>query len=349
MTMLAQGVLPEGASTYADLHDPVFYFITGITVFFALLNLGLMVWFAIKYRARKGHAPQQSPKHSTPLELFWTIIPTIIVLIVFAWGFRTFLHAYDPPPDSYTITVKAKKWGWAFEYPNGVVTDDLYVPRGVPVKLLLTSSDVIHSLYVPAFRIKKDCVPGRTNVTWFEATRATEPDKPFPLYCTEYCGQQHAAMYRFVHVYEPDRFYSWVKQEKSRQQNLSPVERGQMLYRLKACNTCHSIDGSDMTGPTFKNLYGYPRQFADGSSIDAADEQYITESIRYPGNQVVAGRANQMSPYPNMPDDEVMALIAYIKSLSDRGGSPEGGDSDDGSGGGEDTPDDSDSNAGEGA
>ncbi len=305
--------MPQRASSYAGGVDWLFYFIFWLSVFFFFLILGLLVLFIWKYRHRKGHQAQPSPSHSTALELTWTIIPTILVIIIFYFGFRSYLTMAVPPPNAYEIIVTGKMWAWEFAYPNGHVDNVLHVPVDTPVRLVLTSQDVIHSLYVPAFRVKRDAVPGRYNKMWFKATQMGE----FDLFCAEYCGQKHSEMITKVVVHDSTEFRKWLEEASNWEVRMTPLQAGAGFYVRRGCNQCHSVDGSQIIGPSFKDLYGVSRVFADGGTA-VADENYIRESIREPQKHIVAGYDSSMPSFSEkqLKERDVMALIIYLKSLS---------------------------------
>lgn len=314
---LAQGgsiLLPQEASTYAAGVDWLFYLILAICAFFFFLILVLVVYFAIRFRARPGHVAQPSPSHSTGLELTWTIIPTIIVVVLFYLGFRTYIDIITPPPQPYQINVTARKWSWSFTYPNGHVDNNLYLPKDTPVLLVLQSEDVIHSLYVPAFRVKRDCVPGRYNKMWVQATQTGE----FQLFCAEYCGTRHSTMLAKVHVKPQPEFAQWLSDAGNWVAKMPPAEAGAKLFAMRGCNQCHSIDGSGNTGPTLKNVFGYDVPLKDGSAV-RADEDFIRESILNPSAKIVKGYENVMPSFQGQfKDNEISAVIAYLQSLSDK-------------------------------
>lgn len=314
--------MPERASSYARGVDLNFYFVLGVSVFFTLLILGVLVLFIFKYRQRPGHRAEHTATHNTALEITWTVIPLVIVLLIFYFNFRVFLNMFTPPPGTYDINVTAYKWGWGFTYPNGHTDPQLYVPKDRDVRLILTSQDVIHSLYIPAFRIKMDAVPGRYNVMWFRATE-TGPINPetgepegFILFCAEYCGTGHNEMFTRVLVYEPHEFVQKLEEISDWTQRITPVERGREIWATRGCNQCHTLDGTSMTGPTFLNVFGAERQFTDGTSA-IADENYIRESILYPERRIVRGYQNVMPSYRGqLRDNDIDAVIAFMKSIS---------------------------------
>lgn len=305
--------MPQRASTVAAEVDWLFYFILYVSIFFTLLIGALLVLFAVKYRHRGEEKPAPAhAAHSTALEVTWTVIPAIIVLFIFYFGFRGYLDMAVEPANAYEVQVNAYAWGWNFTYPNGVVSPELHVPKDVPVLLLLNSQDVIHSLYLPQFRVKKDAVPGRVNRFWVQATDVGEYD----LFCTEYCGTNHSKMITKAIVHDSTDFNKWLDGMSRWDDKMTPVEAGLMLARRFGCFQCHSVDGTAMTGPTWKNLYGAQRSFADGTGV-LADENYVMESIKYPARRIVAGYANVMPSYlGQIKDADIMAIVAYMKSIS---------------------------------
>ncbi len=300
--------LPDAASTYAGDVDALFYFILIVSVILFAGVMATMVLFAWRYRRRSAADRPKPVKENKIVETSWILVPTILVAIVFVWGFRVFIHMNVAPPNAMEITVRAQKWSWLFEYPNGVRASALHVPVGRPVKLTMSSADVLHSLYVPAFRTKMDVVPGRYTYAWFEATR----QDTFPLMCTEYCGQQHSMMLSSVIVQSQDDFEAWL-QEGLLAADASPAERGEMLYTQQGCLACHSLDGAPGTGPSFAGLAGSERVFADGTRR-IADDNYLREAITQPATEIVEGYMALMpGTYALLEPDEIDALVAFIK------------------------------------
>ncbi len=305
--------LPSPSSTTAPGVDSVFYFILTIAAVFFALVVGCMVLFVVLYRKRPGHTAKDSPSHHTFLELSWTILPLFIVGVIFYQGFAVYMDMAIPPANTYDINVTAFKWGWAFQYPEtGVKTDKLHVPKDEPVRLIMRSQDVIHSLSIPSFRVKMDCVPGRYTYTWFEATDAGEYD----LYCTEYCGKDHFNMLTKVVVHETrGEFEAWMEEEANFLDKMSPVEAGKLLYERNRCNNCHSLDGTASTGPTFMGMFGEEHKFTDGSAL-AVDHNYIRESIVAPQEKVRAGYQGVMPTYKGLiKDAEIDAIIEFLKTV----------------------------------
>jgi cytochrome c oxidase subunit II len=304
--------MPPQSSTAAPGVDKLFYFIFWIAFFFFLLIVGLMVHFIVRYRKQPGRAPEKPPTHNTKLELTWTFIPLAIVFVIFYFGFHGFVDIATPPGNSYDIQVHAQRWKWTFTYPNGYVDENLHVPVDRPVRLTMTSDDVIHALFVPDFRIKRDVVPGRYNITWFRATTPGTHD----LFCAEYCGTGHSLMYAQVIVHPPGEFEKWLETSGDAIGKLPPAEAGQRLYKTRGCAQCHSIDGKAGIGPTFKGVFGHPVPLKDGKTV-VADENYVRESILNPQAQVVAGFDPVMPTYQGrLKDNEITMIIAYLKTLS---------------------------------
>ncbi len=304
--------MPEQASKMAAEIDSLFYFVFWISVIFFVGVIGAMIYFAWKYRHRPGeeHIPDPLPEHKAT-EAAWIVIPLILVLLIFTWGFKAFLKLNMPPPNAYPIQVRASSWAWNFAYPNGTsIGTELHVPVGRAVKLTMSSDDVLHSFFVPAFRIKFDVLPNRYTSVWFEATQVGEYD----IFCTEYCGTGHSGMLGKVIVHTEKEFNEWL--QSSGQGDMTPEEYGQVLYTQQNCIVCHSVDGSPGVGPTLQGLYGRNEQLQDGSSV-LADENYILQSIVEPNFQIVSGYPPAMpATYATLPAEQLDALVAYIKSLA---------------------------------
>jgi len=305
--------MPPQASTFAPDVDGLFYFIFWVSAFFFVLILSLMIVFVVRYRRRAGVDPQPSPSHNTALEITWTAIPVVVVVAIFSVGFRSFMRMAVAPGNVYEIQVAGQRWKWLFTYPNGYVDENLHVPANRPVRLVLRSEDVIHSLFIPAFRLKKDVVPGRDNKAWFQATRPGE----YPLSCAEYCGTGHSDMRAKVVVHEPGQFEKWLESASNFLERMSPSEAGQLLYLKRGCSQCHSVDGSGGTGPSFKGLFGRQQPLAGGSWV-TVEESYIRESILDPQAKVAVGFQPVMPTYQGrLKDQEITALIEYIKTLKE--------------------------------
>jgi cytochrome c oxidase subunit 2 len=318
MTVLGAGPgfwLPRQASSGAAGVDFLFHAITSISTFFFALICALLVYFVWKYRARPGHRAQPSPTHNQALEITWTIVPLAIVIWIFWEGFTGFLNLQTPPENAYEVEVVGQKWKWLFTYPNGVVDEDLHVPPGEAVRLVLTSQDVIHSLYVPEFRIKRDAVPGRYEKEWFQADEPGE----YQIFCAEYCGTDHSAMLAHVVVHRSrPEFDKWLADAGNFLDKLPPErlwEGGQKLYNQRGCKQCHSVDGTVGIGPSFKGIWGHTQALKGGGSA-MVDENYVRESIVNPQAKIVAGFEPVMPTYQGrLKDKEITAIIEYLKTL----------------------------------
>ena len=310
--------LPPAASTLAAETDALFYFIFYVCLFFFLLIVTLSVVFAIKYRNRPGEPERVEtppPEHNTLMETLWIVVPTVIVMVVFAWGFHGYMRASIVPAEAMEIKVTGQKWFWSFDYPEGAATvNDLVVPVDKPVKLLLSSRDVIHGFFIPVFRIKHDVLPNRYGVIWFQATQKGT----FDIFCTQYCGAKHSQMIGKVRVMGEKDYADWLDNASNLGEGLTPAEYGAKLYQAKACITCHTIDGTPNNGPTFKGVFGHKVKLSDGSEI-VADENYVRESILTPTAKVVAGFQPIMPTFQGiLKDAELDALIAFIKTLGNK-------------------------------
>ncbi len=305
--------LPPGSSTIAAEFDALFYFLVYTSIVFLGIVVFSIVFFSLRYRRRgTEEVPTPGISHSTKLEIAWSIIPTILVLIVFVWGFRVYMKMNVVPRDAMEIKVTGQKWFWTFDYPEGANTlNELVVPAGKPVKLLMSSRDVIHSFFVPDFRIKMDVLPNRYTVTWFEAPETGEHN----LFCTEFCGKGHSEMIGRVRVVSEREYAEWLETSSAGGEDLPPEEYGAALFVSKACNTCHSVEGKRLVGPALNGVFDKPVILTSGGEA-VVDENYIRESILEPQASIVAGYEPVMPTYQGILNDrQIDALIAYIKSL----------------------------------
>jgi cytochrome c oxidase subunit 2 len=304
-------LFPEQASTVAGRVDNLYFFLIAVSAFFAILIFALVTFFVIRYRRRPGH--EARPIHgSISLEILWTIIPFCIAMVMFAWGAGLYFEMARPPSNATEIYVVGKQWMWKFQHPEGPrEINEIHVPVGRPVKLIMTSEDVIHSLFVPAFRVKQDVLPGRYVTAWFEATRVGE----YHLFCTEYCGTEHAQMIGRVVVMEPAAYEQWLAGGSTGE---SMAAAGAKLFQQLGCQTCHSSD-SGARGPMLEGQFGHPVQLTDGRIVKV-DESYVRESIVDPAGKIVAGFEPIMPTYKGLVSEEgILQLVAYIKSLSQEG------------------------------
>jgi cytochrome c oxidase subunit 2 len=294
-----------------EVVDQVFFYILAITVFLLGLITFLMVYFVIRYQKKRN--PQPSEIHENIwLEIIWTVVPTLLVLTMFYYGMTGFNFLKKAPSDALKVKVIARQWSWLFEYENGMKSPELKVPVGKPVKLSLTSQDVIHGFYTPAFRIKQDVVPGMTNTLWFQPTG----EGTFDVFCTQYCGLQHATMVTKIKVLPVEAFDQWYQKGKEAIEVTKGKPRGTQLYQEKGCIGCHSIDGTPRVGPTLKGLFGKTvTVMTDGKERSlTADEAYLRKSLLEPNADVVKGFPPIMPP-EKMTEDEIRELIRYIKEL----------------------------------
>ncbi|MCB1153714.1 MAG: cytochrome c oxidase subunit II [Deltaproteobacteria bacterium] len=302
--------MPPAASTFASNIDNLFYFIYWLAVIFFVLIIGTMAYFAIKYR-RKDPNQRTSPIHGNhALELAWSAIPGVLLIAVFVWGFRAYMDMSVAPKDAMDIRVKAQMWNWSFDYPSaGVNTTELVVPAGRPVKLTMSSKDVLHSFFVPDFRVKKDVLPNRYTTIWFEAIAPGEHQ----IFCTEYCGQNHSKMLSKVIVKSQEDFDKWIEGQGKLDESIPLSEHGKRIFTERGCTACHTMTGQAGAGPSLKGKYGSQENLADGSQV-LVDDNYIRESIMDPTAKVVAGFQPVMPTFKGqLRDDEVDALIEYIK------------------------------------
>lgn len=305
--------MPPANSTIASEVDALFYFIFYTAIVLFVLVVSFTAFFIIKYRRRGEQELTSGVSHNTKLEILWTVIPTILVIIVFVWGFKTYLRMNIAPKDALEIKATGQKWFWVFDYPNGANSmNDLVVPVGKPVKLLLSSQDVIHSFFVPDFRVKMDVLPNRYTITWFEAINTGEYD----IFCSEYCGKGHSEMLGKVKVLSEEEYAKWLTAAAvDIPEGVSLEEAGKQLYTSKACATCHSIDGTPGVAPSFLGKFGGQEKLVDGTAV-LVDENYIRESILNPQTKVVLGYQPVMPTYQGvLTDRHIDALIAYIKTL----------------------------------
>lgn len=301
--------LPPAASAASAGVDRMFAFIFWTCTFFFALIVGLAVLFVVKYRARESVAPQPTPTHNTRLELVWSGIPLILAIVMFAKSTEAYRGLTELGAGEHdAIQVTARKWSWWFDHPGGHGANELHVILGHPVEVTLASEDVIHSLYIPAFRVKQDAVPGRYTKLTFTPIVAGS----YPIYCAEYCGTNHSQMRSQVVVHKDRESYdAWIKQVEDASVPL--VDVGKTVYLTKGCIACHTVDGTPRLAPTFKGSWGRVEKLVDGSSV-TVDEAYVRESLLSPRAKLVAGFQPVMPPMP-LKEREMLGLFEYLKSL----------------------------------
>ena len=300
-------LFPETASTVAGGVDLLYFFLTGVTVFFSLLIFGSIFYFAVKYR-RKPNRTAEQIHEGLGLEIAWSAIPFVITLVMFTWGSSLYIANSRVPNGAMDINVVGRQWMWKIQHPNGRrEINELHVPIGQPVKLTMASQDVIHSFYIPAFRVKQDVLPGRYVTMWFQPSRAGE----YHLFCAEYCGTQHSGMIGRVVVMQPEDFQKWLGGVTEE----SPVETGEKLFSDFNCVNCHAT-GARQRCPQLGGLYGSDVQLQDGRKVKF-DEAYIRESIVDPNAKITKGYPPLMPTYRGqISEEQILDVIAYIRSLT---------------------------------
>ncbi len=305
------------ASNFVKGVDTAFLVILGISFFFLIFLTVVMLIFMYKYN-RKRHPKAVQMEGSTKLEILWTVIPLILTMLMFYYGWIGYKPMMKAPDDAMEVTVHGRMWNFMFEYDNGKVTDTLYLPKGKPVKLNLNAMDVVHSLYIPAFRVKQDMVPGKeNNFTWFEPQK----EGVYELYCAEYCGLQHSYMYSYVKVVEDSAFYNWVTDTTlvATADIGSATATGRRIMQNIGCFACHTTDGGRLVGPSFKGIWGATHKVTSGKEKRevVVDEEYIKKSIYEPDADIVDGfnRGLMLSYEGQLTLDDIDQIIEYIKTL----------------------------------
>ncbi|HVZ31273.1 MAG TPA: cytochrome c oxidase subunit II [Polyangiaceae bacterium] len=316
--------MPRQMSTIAQNVDNMYYFIYWVSVLFFVAIIGVALWCIYRYHESK-HPHATPPGHHDVLELAWTFAPLLLLIPMFHYGFKGYVKAMVAPEDAIEMRVRGKQWAWDFYYPGDTEPSpsELVVPVSRPVKMVMSSQDVLHSFFIPEFRVKRDLVPGMYSSVWFEALEVTSKynasdnkvtGEPLDLFCTEYCGTSHSQMLAKVHVVSAEDYAAFIA-GKDRPPEGKPLEVvGAELYKKNACNTCHTTDGAALVGPSFKGVFGKHEEFEDGSSL-TVDENYIRQSVLQPQAKIVKGFAGKTMPTFVLKDWKIDALIAYIKSL----------------------------------
>ena len=311
----------SGASNFVEAVDTAFVVILGISLFFLVGITVTMIYFVWRYNKKRN--PKATPiEGNTTLEIVWTAIPTALVLVMFYFGWAGWKPMKETPPDAMRVKTTARMWSWSFEYENGKLSNKLVLPVNKPVVLDLVSVDVIHSLYIPAFRVKEDMVPGTDKQMWFVPQQTGQYD----LFCTEYCGLRHSYMYTDVEVMEQEEFQEWYEQdatmvaEDEQEGNVEAVA-GKNILEMTGCLACHSLDGSKIVGPSFKGIWEKEETvITDGEERQiTVDSAYIFRSIYEPAADIVKGyRKGQMVSYRNqLNDDQVNKILEYLKTLNE--------------------------------
>ena len=338
--------IPVAATEVAKSWDTLYWFLIWLSAIFFVGIVAAMVIFAVKYRKSVHKKPSYIHGH-VGLEIVWTVIPTILVLWIFVWGWEVYTDMVHAPADAMEINIIAKQWLWQFVYKNGTSSiGDLYVPVNKPVRMVMSSEDVLHSFFIPNFRVKQDVVPGMYTYVWFEATMPGIHQ----IFCTEYCGTSHSGMLGRVIVLTPEQWKDWLGGKKidvdslpadptypgfranhlgeglaqasgsAPSGQLSLAEKGKALVAAKGCVACHSADGTKIVGPSYKGIYGQDVRYTEPGSAEVkttkVDENYIHESIEIPTAKVVEGFPPSMPAYKGLvTEEEIASIIEYIKSL----------------------------------
>jgi cytochrome c oxidase subunit II len=301
-------LFPEQASTMATRVDSLYFFLLGLTAFFSLLIAGLIVYYAVKFRRRTPDSIGAQIHGGLVLEITWSVIPFLITMGIFVWGASVFFAMSRPPDETLNVYVVGKQWMWKFQHLDGQrEINELHVPVGRAVKLIMTSEDVIHDVFVPAFRVKADVIPGRYTNLWFVPTKPGS----YHLFCAEYCGTRHSGMTGQIVVMEPNDYQTWLSGGAGEG---SLASAGQKLFNDLACNTCHRPDAQGR-GPVLQNLFGKTVELASGERV-VVDEAYIRESILNPQAKVTLGFQPIMPTFQGLVTEEgLLELIEYVKSL----------------------------------
>jgi cytochrome c oxidase subunit 2 len=301
-------LFPDSASTMSGRVDALYFFLLAIAAFFSLLIAGLIVVYAVRYRRRAPQSIGAVVQGGTPLEIAWIVIPALITVVIFVWGASVFFAMSRPPDDTLNIYVVGKQWMWKFQHLDGQrEIDEVHVPVGRAVKFIMTSEDVVHDVFVPAFRVKADVLPGRYTTLWFQATR---PGR-YRLFCSQYCGTRHSAMTGEVVVMEPAEFETWLSGGAA---DGSLASGGQRLFSDLACNTCHRPDAQGR-GPVLVGLFGKTVTTESGERV-TVDEAYVRESILHPSARIAAGYQPIMPTFQGLVSEEqLLQLVEYVKSL----------------------------------
>lgn len=305
-------LFPERASTIAHEVDALYLFSVAVSIFFTVLIFSLVIYLGVRYR-RRSEAERGTYTKSLALEITWSVIPLGILLFLFVWGTKVFITISRPPSDAAEYYVVGKQWMWKIQHPQGNrEINDFHVPTGRPIKLTMTSEDVIHSFYLPAFRVKADVLPGRYTTVWFEATKPGA----YHIFCAEYCGVEHSRMIGTVYVMEPAAYEAWLA---GRQLGRPMTASGEELFKTLACITCHKGDET-ARGPILADLDGGEILLSNGRTV-VSDDNYLRESILNPGAKLVNGYQPLMPSYQGqISEEQLLQLIRYLKTLDQRTG-----------------------------
>lgn len=305
-------VFPVRASTFADQYDVLFYIILAISLFFFVVIMGMVIFFAVRYRRGSKVSRVRPPHENLPLEITWSVIPLLMGLTVFGFGAKQFIDFVTPPKKGLEVYCIGKQWMWHFEHAeNGIrENNELHVPVGVPVTVTMISQDVIHALYIPEFRFQYQVVPGRYTQAWFQATQPGV----YHLFCNMYCGTQHSEMGGYVYVMSQRDYAAWCANGGNDPQPMTLAQRGHLVYNRLSCANCHQQQDSERA-PSLYGLYNSTSHYTDGSSAKMTTER-IREAILNPYDHIITGYGNTMPVYKgNITEEELVPLIAYLETL----------------------------------
>ena len=306
-------LIPESASTVSWKVDALYFYLSGVTLFFTLLISAVLIFFVVRYRRRTPYEIPRPVAGSHKLETIWTVIPFVIAMTMFAWGARVYFDQFKAPENAIEVYVVGKQWMWKLQHATGQrEINELHVPVNRKIKLIMTTEDVIHDFFVPAFRTKADVIPGRYVTLWFEATKTGR----YHLFCAEYCGMNHSGMTGSIIVMEPREFDDWLSGNTG---TTTPATAGQGLYQTLGCASCHGANGEGGRGPTLVGIFGNNQTLQTGDVV-RVDETYVRESILNPQAKLVTGFGPIMPTFQGqVSEDQLVQLIAYIKSLHGAG------------------------------
>src|SRR6185436_9811661 len=299
--------VPESASTVSGEVEALYFYIWGVTAFFVLLISIVLIYFVIRYRRRNAFEIPRPIEGSTKLETLWSVIPLLIAMTIFFWGAKVYFAQYRPAKNAIEVYVVGKQWMWKFQHSTGQrEINELHVPVGRKVKLIMATEDVIHDLFVPAFRTKIDVVPGKYTTEWFEATK---PGR-YHFFCAEYCGMNHSGMRGYIEVMEQKDFDNWLSGNSNQ---TSPATAGHAMFESLGCASCHGVNAEGGRGPALLGVFGSNRTFSNGPGV-RADESYVRESIINPPAKIVNGFNPIMPSFQGqVTEEQLLSLVAYIK------------------------------------
>jgi cytochrome c oxidase subunit II len=308
----ANSFMPPAGTDIAARVDNIYEFLLVASLISCIILIGGMIYFVVKYKRKSATDKTAYITHNSTLEFVWSFIPLVIFLVVFAWGWNIYHDMRAMPKNALEVHVVGKQWLWDFIYKSGKKsTNEAVVPVGEPVKLIMTSEDVLHSFYIPSMRIKQDVIPGRYTAIWFTAEKTGD----YQVFCTEFCGAAHSNMLAKLKVVPREEYEKWIAEGDD--SALPLAKRGEKLYSNNGCVACHSIDGTAKVGPTLKGKFGAMETLEDGSQVKI-DENYLAESMLNPNAKVVKGYPRNVMPafQGKLNEEELSALVEFIKTLN---------------------------------